>query len=523
MFTQQQYEFAAPFCVYADFESFIDENDVHMVSGFCMLLTSIYLPNEPPYCYSGPDPMKHFFEHLLSIRYQVEKILGKNLPMEPLTEEQEAFHAQATHCYTCNVPFTQTNHKTKHHDHKTGTFLAPTCNSCNLKLKHRKFSKALRAKVQKSVGKEFFVPIFFHNLKGYEAYLIIKSLDRFNTNGIKIIASTTEKCMSFSLGGFRFVDSLQFLNESLCSLVNVLAKNKDEKFIHTRNSFPDPTKFDLVRQKGIYPYEYMTGPDKFAETCLPAREAFFSKLSDEHISESDYTHARQVWHAFKMKCLRDYHDLYLTTDILLLADVFENFQYLSYQNYGIDAAHFIATPGMTMCTALRNTKVHLELLTNIDMLNFFEGAIWGGVICIMNRYAKANHPSLPEYDENSPNKFIMYLDMNNLYGRAMIDPLPVSDFRFLKRHKINNLYKTIRTWPDDDEIGYALEVDLKYPHHLHDKHNDYPLAPEHLDITADMISPYSRYLLETLGKKVPPKNKKLLPNLMDKKHKIVHD
>src|SRR2546425_3354201 len=176
----------------------------------------------------------------------------------------------------------------------------------------------------------------------------------------------------------------------------------------------------------------MTNSDKFTETCLPPREAFFSKLSDEHISENDYLHAHRVWSAFNMKCLKNYHDLYLKTDVLLLADVFENFRLLCFQNYGIDAAHFITTPGLTMCAALKFTNVHLELLTKIDMLNFFEGGIRGGVSCIMNRYGKANHPTLPDYDATKPNKFIMYLDMNNLYGRAMIDPLPVSDFRWLR-------------------------------------------------------------------------------------------
>src|SRR3989442_7838462 len=466
-----------------------------MISGFCTLLTSTYLDNELPYCYSGTDTLKRFFEHLMTIRDKVEVALGQNFPMDPLTEEQETYHDEATHCYTCNLPFTPTNHKVKHHCHMTSAYIAPTCNSCNLKLKYRKFSKSQLKDVEKAAGKEFFIPIFFHNLRGYDSHLIIKALDRFNNTGIKIIASTTQKFMSFSLGGFRFVDSYQFLNESLSSLVTVLGKTGDHKFVHTLQNFPDPSQFKLVRQKGVYPYEYMTIRDKFDETCLPPREAFFSKLSDEHISQDDYLHAHQVWSEFSMKCLRDYHDLYLKTDVLLLADVFENFRQLSLDNYKLDAAHFITTPGLTMCAALRYTGVHLELLTCIDMLNFFEGGIRGGVSCIMNRYSKANHPSLPDYDATKPNKYIMYLDMNNLYGRAMIDPLPISGFRFLNRDEVNNLIFNVKieNIADDSEIGYALEVDLLYPSHLHDKHKDYPLAPEHLNITADIYLFLYRY------------------------------
>src|SRR3989441_196512 len=197
---------------------------------------------------------------------------------------------------------------------------------------------------------------------------------------------------------------------------------------------------------------------------------------------------------------------------------------VEFQNYGIDAAHFITTPGLTMCAALKFTNVHLELLTKIDMLNFFEGGIRGGVSCIMNRYGKSNHPSLPDYYSTQPNKFIMYLDMNNLYGRAVVDPLPVSDFRWLSWPEMKKLVYIdgIQSVPDDAEIGYALEVDLHYPQHLHDKHNVYPLAPEHLNITADMLSPYSKHLLNKLGKKIPSKNSKLVPNLNDKTKYIVH-
>src|SRR3989441_11336798 len=101
-YKDQQYEFQVPFCVCADFESFIDENDSHMVSGFCTHLTSIYDIEETPYCYSGSDPLKRFFDHLMTIRDKVEDIIGLNLPMDPLTEEQEEYHDQATQCYTCN-------------------------------------------------------------------------------------------------------------------------------------------------------------------------------------------------------------------------------------------------------------------------------------------------------------------------------------------------------------------------------------------------------------------------------------
>jgi len=198
-----------------------------------------------------------------------------------------------------------------------------------------------------------------------------------------------------------------------------------------------------------------------------------------------------------MVTLQDYHDLYLKTDVLLLADVFENFRQLALDNYSLDPSHFITTPGMAFCAALKLTGVHLELLTNIDQLLFFEHGVRGGVSGIMNRHARANNPLLPGFNPKIPTSYILYTDMNNLYGRAMVDPLPVSGFRFLSRDEIEKL--KIEEVADDAEIGYALEVDLWYPYRLHQEHNDYPLAPEHLEITPDMLSPYSKYLLEKLG------------------------
>ena len=165
-YTQQHYEFPVPFTMYADFESFIDENDVHVVSGFCTLLTSKFdfLNDEVPFCYSGPEPLKHFFEHLSDVRGKIESILAINHPMDPLTDEERLAHDQATHCRKCSSPFTPLNRKVHHHCHVTSSYLGATCNTCNLKLKPRKFSKAQRRDINEYVEgemKELFILIFF--------------------------------------------------------------------------------------------------------------------------------------------------------------------------------------------------------------------------------------------------------------------------------------------------------------------------------------------------------------------------
>ena len=154
--------------------------------------------------------------------------------------------------------------------------------------------------------------------------------------------------------------------------------------------------------------------------------------------------------------------------MLLLADVFETFRSTSMQHYGLDPVH-LSAPQMSWDALLKKTKVQLELLTDINMHLFMEKGLRGGVC----RFAKANYPQCPDYDSTKPNSWVMYLDSNNLYGWAMMQLLPVGGFQW-----VNAELDEVLTTPDDAAEGYIVEVDLEYPEHLHDSHNDYPLAPE---------------------------------------------
>ena len=112
----------------------------------------------------------------------------------------------------------------------------------------------------------------------------------------------------------------------------------------------------------------MNSPEKLKETKLPPKEAFYSRLNDEGINDENYTHARKVWETFVMKNLEDYHNLYNRVDVLLLADVFENFRDICIKNYKLDPAHYYTAPGLAWDAALKVTKVELKLLSDIDML-----------------------------------------------------------------------------------------------------------------------------------------------------------
>ena len=167
------------------------------------------------------------------------------------------------------------------------------------------------------------------------------------------------------------------------------------------------------------------------EQQLPSKDTFYSSLTEKDISEIDYTHAQRVLNHFDMTDLGDYHNFYLLTDVLLLADVFKNFRDVCLQHYGLYPAHNYTSPGLPWQTALKMTDVELDLLTDIDQHLFIEEGIRGGVAMISHRYARGNAPSMENYDSSKRNNYIMYLDANNVYGWAMSQPLLTSNFKWL--------------------------------------------------------------------------------------------
>ena len=203
--------------------------------------------------------------------------------------------------------------------------------------------------------------------------------------------------------------------------------------------YEEQAKFKLLKRKGIYPYDYMDCFERLSETTLPPIESFYSELNKSGISEDNYTHAQNVWETFEMETLQDYHDLYLKTDVLLLADVFENFRDVCQENYGLDPAWYYTAPGLAWDAALKVTKVELELLADPDMLLMIEKGIRGGVSMISTRYGKANTPYMDDsYDPNQPTKYISYLDANNLYGWTMCKPLPTHGLEWMEQDELNN-------------------------------------------------------------------------------------
>ena len=172
----------------------------------------------------------------------------------------------------------------------------------------------------------------------------------------------------------------------------------------------------LLKKKGVFPYEFMSDFGKLNVSKLPPKSKFYSRLNDSNITDEEYEHAQNVWKEFNCKTMMDYHDLYLKTDVLLLADVMENYRNVCIDNYGLDPLWYYTAPGLAWDAALKISKIELELITNPDMYLLVENGIRGGISTIMKRYAKANNPYANDFDPEKENIYIQYLDANNLYG-----------------------------------------------------------------------------------------------------------
>ena len=176
------------------------------------------------------------------------------------------------------------------------------------------------------------------------------------------------------------IDSMQFMNSSLHSLVKNFSGN-DFKLLSQQFS-RDFLK--LVKQKGVYPYEYMDSFETFSEDKLPDKCECYSSLKDKCISEKYYLHAIDVWNIFKMNAASDYHDLYLKTDVSLSADVFERLINTCLECYRLDPCHYFSSTGLSCVAMHKMTEIELELISDNDMYLFVEKAMRGGIINTCN-------------------------------------------------------------------------------------------------------------------------------------------
>ena len=211
----------------------------------------------------------------------------------------------------------------------------------------------------------------------------------------------------------------------------------------------DLNKFVLLLRKGVYPCEYADTWEKFSVISLPSKEDFYSNLNMKDISDIDYRYASNVFKVFKLENLGNYHDLYVQSYTLLLADVFNNFRDMCIKEYELDPAHFLSLPGLAWQACLKKTNIELVLLTDYDMQLMVEEGIRGGICHSIHGYAKANNKYMKNYNNIEESSYIQNLDANNLYGWAMFKKLPVNGFKWTNNNIINEAF--IKNYNENDK------------------------------------------------------------------------
>jgi hypothetical protein len=524
---------------------------------------------------------------------------------------------------------------------------------------------------------QFKVPIFMHNLKGYDAHPILLEIANIcQTKGetLDCIPSSGEKFVSFSTKQMVFKDSMSFMGSSLDNLARNLLLKAPKEILDTKDAekiadyetknfketrlyykerltipkdwkaynakkqykymfdqlgynafdiedemleavtiekkqenvndlagYENPMEDDLelceqqpiqvieekvveddefrnkfeysyerirmLTEKGSYPYEHFDHHERFNDTSIPSYKTFLSTLNNCKVDGIDYNadekaiisakkaydRACSLYNEFKCRNLGMYSDLYVTTDTLILADIFEKFRTTCMETYQVDPASYYTLPGYSWDCCLKMSKAKIDPFTEgqEDMLHFAEKGIRGGISMISNRYGKANNIYTRAYtndkkdDKSECDSYLMYYDANALYSKAMTEYLPYDNYRWVtgdKNFKIIKDKLNERKYTGEEDDGYFLEVDIDYPKELHDAHNDYPCAPEPVVVTLSMMSPYTKMLKSKISKlcnNIKPgtnewdnedyddkidgnTTEKLICRLTDKKNYVVH-
>ena len=400
--------------------------------------------------------------------------INTNLPMEKINNLKQ-LKCQQTACSLCEKLFKEDGDKFADHNHYNGKFRNIVCQECNNKLIINKWT----------------LPIVFHNFKNYDCHLLcIQGFGKMQNWRFNVIPQTSERYIA-TVAKFevdkraidnkpiyfhlKFLDSCQFLMASLQSLVEKLPRTK---FVLLQKHMGGD--YDWMFKKGIFPYSWFDSWEKLKYNRFPIKMDFYDSLTDSlTINDEDYERACNTYLRTGCFNFQQYMELYLKCDVLQLADVFENFREMCLNDDGLDPINYFTIPQLTWDSAFKSTKCHLHLLTDVDMYNFFEQGIRGGMVFVNKHFVATNHESLIEtYNRFKSKRELLYVDANNLYGHALSMKLPQSDFQWMTSDEMQNInWNTIDT---ESEWGYTLEVNLLYPQSIHDKSQDLPFAPEKL-------------------------------------------
>lgn len=371
-----------------------------------------------------------FIEQLEAISQSVANMLLKNERIKPLTnEELSELNNPHVKCSICKQPFEPNEMRVRDHCHFTGKYRGPAHNDCNLNYQESRV-----------------IPVIMHNLSGYDAHLFIKKLAKGLSGKLSIIPVNAEQYISFTkevdssmrdypesrekkaknnkkrayMGNkikLKFIDSCRFMAASLSHLASLIPSEKKRILYAECGKNYSLEQMAMLERKGVFPYDYVDNIERLSETALPTMDQFYSELNQEPILPEEYEFACHVWDKFQIKTLGEYSELYLKTDVLLLADVFENFRDTCHTIYELDPAHYYTAPGLSFDAMLKYTNVNIELIADVDMLLFVERGVRGGISQCSQRYVEANNKYMGKSykpDEN-PN-YLMYLDGKSIHN-----------------------------------------------------------------------------------------------------------
>ena len=322
----------------------------------------------------------------------------------------------------------------------------------------------------------------------------------------KIIPKTNEEFIAVKYGCIRFIDSYRFLSESLDKLV----KNLDQDdFKILKKEFPN--KWQYLNKKLAYPYQYFNSIFDYQKPVDNLKkEDFFSKLKNDYPADDEIERKKEFIKLFNIKDGEQLTKLYCKSDVILLADVFEKFVKVSTKEYKINPLYCVSLPGYTYQCALKYADIKLQTLQDKDLILLIENNIRGGISSVMgDRYVKS--------DEKEK---ILYMDATNLYGHSLSQLLPYDEIEMWHGHtdKYWNWLEEILNTPDDSDIGYFLEFDLKYPDNIKEKTKHFPFCPENRKINLDKYNDY----MNKIKLKNYTKSKKLICDWTDKKKYLIH-
>ena len=523
-------------------------NGYHIISKLEDILKSDYYKS-----HLGYNIVDWFVDEVIKLENKMAfyfKDTNKDIIM---TQEDEEDYRNDNVCRFCEKEIL--SDKVRDHCHLTSKYRGPAHNTCNINVTQKQSN---------------FIPFIFHNFSNYDCHMFFKKLVDKKNDKVKfdIIPKTNEEYISVTYGCIRFIDSYRFLSSGLDSLVEALVDNsnkelkdfkeeifdndeilkivnkieknyteeimnldEDEKTIkNLKKYYPEeiknleeahldymgendlkilkagfPYKWKYLTKKLAYPYEYFNSIEDYQKPVNNLeKKDFFSKLKNKCPDDEEIQRTKDIIEKFDIKNGGGLTEIYLKSDVLLLACVFEKFLKVSTYEYGINPLYCVSLPGYTWLCGLKYTNIKLQTLQDKDMILLLENNIRGGISSVMgDRYIKSDG-----------NKKILYFDANNLYGDSMSQPLPYDEIKFDNEVELEDILNT----PDDSDIGYFIEVDLKYPDNIKQKTKYLPFAPVNKKINPNTFNDYM--------KEIKPdtyiQTSKLICDWSDKKNYLVH-